>query len=74
MKFSEKQVFPGTKVNLTLKASPGSNFAIGAVDKSVHFLRDANDVKAGEVRNTDGKILCLHLVAYCKSSRKLRLY
>ena len=49
MKFSEEQVFPGTKVNLTLKASPGSRFAISAVDKSVHFLRDANDLKAGQV-------------------------
>eukprot|EP00794_Sanderia_malayensis_P009949 gene9949-10969_t len=49
MEFSEKQVFPGTKVKLTLKASPGSNFAITAVDKSIHFLRESNDIKPGQV-------------------------
>ena len=49
MTFNKEEVFPGTKVKLSLKASPGSVFAISAVDKSVHFLGDANDVGKGQV-------------------------
>ncbi|XP_065060175.1 alpha-1-macroglobulin-like isoform X3 [Rhopilema esculentum] len=49
MKFSEEEVLPGTKVQLSLKASPGSIFAISAVDKSVHFLANANEVKTSQV-------------------------
>ena len=50
MKFNEEEVFPGTKVKLSLKASPGSLFAISAVDKSVHFLGNANDISRSRVR------------------------
>ena len=49
MKFAKGEVFPGTKVKLSLKASPGSRFAISAVDKSVHFLANANDIKTSQV-------------------------
>ena len=50
MKFNEEEVFPGEKVKLTLKASPGSVFAISAVDKSVHFLANANEISRDQVR------------------------
>lgn len=50
MKFNKEEVFPGSKVKLSLKASPGSIFAISAVDKSVHFLANANDVSRDQVR------------------------
>ena len=53
MKFSEEEVFPGAKVKLSLKASPGSMFAISAVDKSVHFMGNANDISRGGVSDTD---------------------
>ena len=52
MKFNKEEVFPGTKVKLSLKASPGSVFAISAVDKSVHFLGNANDISRGQVRHS----------------------
>ena len=50
MKFNKKEVFPGTKVELSLKASPGSVFAISAVDKSVHFMANANGIRRGQVK------------------------
>ena len=50
MTFNKEEVFPGTKVKLSLKASPGSVFAISAVDKSVHFLGNANDIGRGQVK------------------------
>ena len=50
MMFNEEEVFPGTKVKLSLKASPGSVFAISAIDKSVHFLGNANDIGRGQVK------------------------
>ena len=56
MKFSKEEVFPGTKVKLSLKASPGSVFAISAVDKSVHFLGNANDISRGQVRHNSLKL------------------
>ena len=53
MTFNKEEVFPGTKVKLSLKASPGSVFAISAVDKSVHFLGNANDIGRGQVRHSN---------------------
>ena len=53
MTFNKEEVFPGTKVKLSLKASPGSVFAISAVDKSVHFLGNANDIERGQVRHSN---------------------
>ena len=56
MKFNKEEVFPGTTVKLSLKASPGSVFAISAVDKSVHFLGNANDISRGQVRHSLGSL------------------
>ncbi|XP_028400036.1 pregnancy zone protein-like isoform X5 [Dendronephthya gigantea] len=47
--FADKQKRPGEKTKMIIKAKPGSRIAISALDKSVLFLRNANDFKKSEV-------------------------
>ena len=49
MKFDQEEVRPGNTVKLTVKGAPQSRIAVAAVDKSIHFLADGNDVKIKEV-------------------------
>ena len=49
MKFEYDEVRPGHSLKLKLKAAPNSKMAVTAVDKSIHFLADGNDLKREEV-------------------------
>ena len=49
MNFDQNEVEPGSETKLILSATPGSRFAIVAVDKSVHFLRKGNDLRPAQV-------------------------
>ena len=50
MSFVEAQKKPGEKVSIQLTATPGSRFALSAVDKSVQLLGGSNDLKPDRVR------------------------
>ena len=52
MEFSKEEVRPGGALKLKLRAAPNSKIAVTAVDKSVHFLADGNDLKPNDVRNS----------------------
>ena len=47
--FEEKEKKPGEKTNFILEASPGSRVAFVAVDKSVHLLKDGNELTKEKV-------------------------
>ena len=49
MKFDQAEVRPGSPVKLTVKGAPSSRIAVAAIDKSIHFLAQGNDVKVKEV-------------------------
>lgn len=49
MSFKESVSKPGDDVELVLKASPGSKFAVSAVDQSVLLMADSNDIKGSQV-------------------------
>ena len=49
MTFDQAEVRPGVPVKLTVKGAPHSRIAVAAVDKSIHFLAKANDLKVNEV-------------------------
>ena len=51
MKFNQAEIRPGFPVKLTVRAAPSSRIAVAAVDKSIHFLAQGNDVKSEEVSN-----------------------
>ncbi|XP_028407192.1 alpha-2-macroglobulin-like protein 1 isoform X2 [Dendronephthya gigantea] len=48
--FVEKELKPGEKTKLILKASPGSRVAFVAVDKSIHILKSGNEFTKGKIR------------------------
>lgn len=49
MEFSEEEVRPGNSLKLKLKAAPNSKVAVTAVDQSVYFLADSNNLKQNDI-------------------------
>ena len=49
MSFKESVARPGDDVELVLKASPGSKFAVSAVDQSILLMAKSNDIKENQV-------------------------
>ncbi|XP_072051680.1 LOW QUALITY PROTEIN: pregnancy zone protein-like [Amphiura filiformis] len=49
--FTNPEALPGAAMRLTVNASPQSLCALGVVDKSVHLLRDSNQLTAQKVQD-----------------------
>ncbi|CAB3996503.1 C3 and PZP-like alpha-2-macroglobulin domain-containing 8 isoform X1, partial [Paramuricea clavata] len=75
--FVEAQKTPGQKTKIVMKAKPGSRVAISALDKSVLFLRDSEEVKKEEVmrilNRQDIGLMNARSYSKCKSPSRMPL-
>ena len=51
MSFRNTVSRPGDDVELVLEATPGSKFAVSAVDSSIRLMGETNDIKENQVQN-----------------------
>ncbi|XP_066921586.1 alpha-2-macroglobulin-like isoform X2 [Clytia hemisphaerica] len=51
MSFKDSEKKPGSQVELLLKASPGSKFAVSAVDESIRLMAQTNDIKEEQLNS-----------------------